>query len=116
VGALVTTVLSRASKSFSAFTPRGVVVTQTCGLSPRRSANCSMSHASYAFFHLAISSAQAQSNWGPRRLSGSCAENICAVAPLGQTRRRRVACHSGRRSGGEQARMPLSPKTITSRA
>ncbi len=46
---------------------------------------------------------------------GSCAENTCATAPLGQTSRLRVACHSGRRSGGEQARMPLSPITITSR-
>ena len=35
---------------------------------------------------------------------------------FGQTNLRRVACHSGRLSGGQHATTPLSPKTITSRA
>ena len=38
-----------------------------------------------------------------------------AAENVGQTSRLRVASHFGRRSGGEQARMPLSPNTITSR-
>ena len=74
-----------------------------------------MSQVSRPFFHLASSSTQAASNCGPRRLSGSCAENTCATAPFSQTSRLRVASHFGTRSGGEQARMPLSPKIITSR-
>ena len=40
---------------------------------------------------------------------------VGAVAPFAQTSLRFVASHSGRRSGGEQARIPLSPKIITSR-
>lgn len=104
-----------ANKRFSTGTFRGVVVTQTCGLSPSRNANCNWSQVSCAFFHLASSSTQAASNWGPRKPSGSCAVCTVATAPFGQTSRLRPASHSGRRSSGEQARMPLSPKIITSR-
>ena len=93
----------------------GVVVTTACGLSPSRRQNCSMSQASSAFFHFASSSTQAASNCGPRSASKSCAEKACASAPLGQTSLRCPAFHCGRRSGGEQARMPLSPSIITSR-
>ena len=67
---------------------------------PAAARTAAWSQASSAFFHLASSSTQAASNCGPRRLSGSCAENTCAIAPFGQTSRRRVASHSGRRSGG----------------
>ena len=75
-----------------------------------------MSQAASSLRHLPSSSHQAQSNCGPRKLSGSLAEKVCASAPFGHTSRRRLACHSGRRSGGEQARIPDGPNTITSRA
>ena len=64
---------------------RGVVVTTHCGSGPSRSANCSVSQARSGRRHLHSSSHQAASNWGPRRLSGSSAANICAIVPLGQT-------------------------------
>ncbi len=116
VGARVTTVPGASTSPSSSGVLRGVVVTTIRGRVPSRSANCSWSQASSPFVHLPSSSHQAASNCGPRSASGSRAEKICAVAPFGQTSRLRVACHSGRRSGGEQARMPLEPKTITSRA
>ena len=115
-GRRVRTVEGLANSAFKTPTLRGVVVTTCLGFSPILSANCNMSQASSARFHLANSSTQAASNCGPRRLSGSCAEKTCATAPLGQTNRLRPASHSGRRSGGEQAKIPLSPNTITSRA
>ena len=49
----------------------GVVVTQALGFSPRRSASMRLSQVSLGYFHAAISSAQAVSNWGPRSWSGS---------------------------------------------
>jgi hypothetical protein len=70
---------------------------------------------SCALRHFANSSTHAASNCGPRKASGLWAENTCAVAPFGQISIFRPACHSGRRSGGEQAKIPLSPKIITSR-
>ena len=94
----------------------GVVVTQARGRSPSRSANCSMSQGSRPLRHFASSSHQAASNCGPRIASGSEAENARASAPFGQRRLRVCAIQSGRRSGGEQARIPDSPNTITSRA
>ena len=75
-----------------------------------------MSQAASPFFHLASSSHQAQSNCGPRSDSGSLAEKSCATAPFGQTSRLRLACHSGRRSGGVEGMMPDVPNTMTSRA
>ena len=66
-------------------------------------------------FPLRSSSTHAPSNWGPRKASGSCAEKTCATAPFGHRSRPRLACHSGLRSGGEDAKIPLSPKIITSR-
>jgi hypothetical protein len=75
-----------------------------------------MSQAASPFVHFASSSDHAQSNCGPRRLSGSLAENTCATAPFGHTSRLRPACHSGLRSGGEEAMIPDSPNTMTSRA
>ena len=47
--------------------------------SPSRRPNCSMSQVSCGRCHLASSSNQAASNCGPRRLSGSSAENTCAT-------------------------------------
>jgi hypothetical protein len=78
---------------------------------PKRSANCSISQACLPDFDFANSSAQVASNWGPRRLFRSWAENICAAGPLGQIRRSRLACQRGLRSGGEQAKMPLKSPT-----
>jgi hypothetical protein len=75
---------------------RGVVVISWRGLVPSLSANCSMSQVSLACRHLPSSSHQARSNCGPRRLSGSSDENICATAPEGQTSLRRVASNAGR--------------------
>ena len=66
--------------------------------------------------NLANSSNYTVSNCGPRNESGSCAENICAVAPFGHSNIRRPAIHFGRCSGGDTARMPLSPNTMISRA
>ena len=75
---------------------RGVVVITCRGCSPRRSANCSTSNAASACRHLASSSIQAASNCGPRRLSGSSAENACATAPLLHSTRRRDGIQVGR--------------------
>src|SRR5262249_43318395 len=41
--------------------------------------------------------------------------NVVATVPLGQVKRRLVGWYVGRHQGGEQARMPLSPSTTTSR-
>ena len=85
---------------------RGVVVITCRGRSPRRSPNCSMSKVASAWRHLASSSAQAAANCGPRRLSGSSAENTCATAPFGHSSRRRDGIHAGRSPRamhGEQA-------------
>ena len=89
---------------------------QACGLSPKRKQNWIISHASSALRHLANSSTHTVSNCGPRNESGSCAKNICAVAPFGHSNIRRPAIHFGRCSGGDTARMPLSPNTMISRA
>ena len=63
----------------------------------------------------ASSSAQNFSHCGPRNWPGSSAEKQVAWAPLGQVRRRLLGSHVGRSSSGEQARMPDSPSTMTSR-
>ena len=82
----VITVPGASSTVLSSGVHCGVVVTTARGMSPRRSANCSMSQAS-TFGHFASSSHQAASNCGPRRLSGLLAEKVCATAPFGQTSR-----------------------------
>ena len=110
------TVLDRSNSALRSPTFLGVVVTQALGHSPRRNANCIISHVSCAFGHFANSSAQTASNCGPRKRSGSNAENKRASAPFGQTNICRPATHFGILSGGEHANIPLSPNTITSRA
>src|ERR1700730_12530217 len=105
---------SRTSSRIS-FVGRGVVVTTHLGLSPRRMPNISMSQAS-GYRRLPISSHHAASACGPRRRSGSSAEKVVAVAPLGQVSRRFEGSYWGQSHGGEIARMPDSPSTITSRA
>ena len=75
---------------------------------PKRSASCGISQACLLDFDFANSSAQVASNWGPRRLSTSRAENIYAAGPWGQIRRSRLACQRGLRSGGEPAKL-LTP-------
>jgi len=84
---------------FSSAMGRGVVVTTATGLVPRRSAICKFIQASSARGHFASSSHQAASNCGPRRPSGSAAENTCATVPLGQVRRRFDGSNFGRSSG-----------------
>ncbi len=84
VAARVTTVPASASSFFNSGIGRGVVVATICGAAPSLSANCSMSHVFCGCRHLATSSHQAASNCGPRRPSGSSAENICAIAPDAQ--------------------------------
>ena len=84
VAAHVTTVPASAISFFKNGVDRGVVVATICGCSPRRSANCSMSQVRCGWRHLATSSHHAASNCGPRRLSGSSAENTWAIAPDGQ--------------------------------
>src|SRR6185312_16083057 len=93
---------------------RGVVVMSCFGCSPSRKPNCSMSKQASAFFHLPSSSNQAASNCGPRRLSGSSDEYICATAPLLHTSRRRLASKRGL-SCREIVTMPDGPSIITSR-
>ena len=44
------------------------------------------------------------------RKFGSCAENTCATAPF-DTAPLRSPCHSGLRSGGEQAKIPSHPRS-----
>ncbi len=81
------------------------------GRSPKRSANCSMSHAASAFGHLATSSHQAAANCGPRNRSGSLAERTVASTPLRQCST--LPLMRGRCRIGCTASNPLSPRTIT---
>ena len=71
-------------------------MTSVRGHGPSRKPNCRLSHVSCARRHLPSSSHQAAANCGPRRLSGSSAENTCATVPLGQISRRREDCQLGR--------------------
>ena len=61
------------------------------------------------------SSHQAASNCGPRRLSGSSAANICAMAPLGHTSWLLGASSFGRSSGGCTDSRPETPSIMTLR-
>ena len=92
----------------------GVVVTQSRGSSPRRSPNSRLSRA-IGYRNAASSSSQAQSDCGPRSRSGSSALKVVATAPLGQVSRRFEGSYRGRSQGGQTARSPLGPSTITSR-
>ena len=74
-----------------------------------------MSNAFSASRHLAISSHQAAWNCGPRKLSGSSAENASATLPLRHSSRRRLGIHSGRAPRGCTASSPETPSIITSR-
>jgi hypothetical protein len=65
---------------------------------------------------LAISSAQAASNCGPRKESGSSAENTCAIAPFRHSSLRSDGDQVGRSSSGCTASNPDGPSIITSRA
>ena len=67
----------------------GVVVTTSRGRAPSRRPSRSMASTSAGRRQAQNSSAQAAWNCGPRRLSPSSAEKAWAVAPLGQTSRRR---------------------------
>ena len=96
VPARVTAVAGSAISRLSSAIGRGVVVMTCRGRSPRRSPNCSMSKVASAWRHLASSSHQAAANCGPRRLSGSSAENACATAPFGHSSRRREGIQTGR--------------------
>ena len=98
----VTTPLDALS-SMSCVVGRGVVVTMSCGVSPvcvsSRKARRRFDKVSSAWFHEQNSSAHAASNCEPRSPSGASAEKICAVAPLGHSRRRREAIYFGRSLG-----------------
>ena len=96
VAARVTAVFGSAISRLISAIGRGVVVMTCRGRSPRRSPNCNMSNVASAWRHLASSSHQAAANCGPRRLSGSSAENTCATAPLGHSSRRRDGIQCGR--------------------
>ena len=61
------------------------------------------------------SSAHAPSCCGPRSCSGFSELYVVAIAPLGHVNRRTDGFHVGRKSLGEQDRMPDSPSIITSR-
>jgi hypothetical protein len=104
----VTATAGSASSRFNSGSGFGVVVISWRGRRPSLSPNCSMSKQASMFFHFANSSSQAASNCGPRRLSGSSEENICATAPLSHTSRRRVASKRGRQLR-EIVRMPDGP-------
>ena len=113
--ACVTAVVGSAISRLSSAIGRGVVVMTCRGRSPRRSPNCSMSKVASAWRHLASSSHQAAANCGPRRLSGSSAENTCATAPFGHSSRRRDGIQCGRSPCRCTASRPDTPSTITSR-
>lgn len=115
VAARETTVPTSPISRFSSGVGRGVVVTTSRGCLPRRRPNCSMSHVSSPWRHLHSSSAQAAANCGPRRASGSSAENTIATAPFGHSSRRRVGIHCGRSLRGWIASRPETPSTMTSR-
>ena len=111
----VNTVSASPISAFRSGTGRGVVVISCRGRSPSRRPNCSMSQVSCPYFHFASSSHQAKWNCGPRKLSGSSEEKICAIAPFGQTSRRRDASKLGRNRRAIR-QMPDTPSIITSRA
>ena len=87
---------------------------------PMRVANWRLSHGllyfDMRFGHAANSSAQARSKFGPRSWSAVAAEQTVPTAPLGHMSRLVDGNHSGRSSGGETARMPDGPSTISWRA
>src|SRR5262245_7141073 len=93
----------------------GVVVNTRLGWNPSRLPSTALSHAWVGYFHLAISSHQMRSDCGPRSESGSCAPKRWPTMPLGHVSRRFEGSYLGRNHGGEIARMPDSPSTITSR-
>ncbi len=70
-------------------TGRGVVVATICGVLPNLRLSARLSHVASALSHFAHSSAQARWCSGPRKPSGSAAENSVAIVPLGQISRRR---------------------------
>ena len=74
-----------------------------------------MSNAASAWRHFAISSDHAQQNCGPRRLSGSSAENTCAIWPSGHSSRFRDGSQVGRSCQPCTASSPETPSIITSR-
>ena len=82
---------------------------------PMRRPNCSMSQVRSGARHFATSSHQAAANCGPRRLSGSSAENICATDPFGHT----ICCLDGSNLGRSPApctaSSPDGPSIITRR-
>ena len=85
VPARVTAVDGSAINRLRSVIGRGVVVMTCRGRSPRRSPNCNISKVASAWRHLASSSTHAAWNCGPRRLSGSSAENASrhrAVRPF----------------------------------
>jgi hypothetical protein len=115
VPARASAVEGSAIRRLSSAIGRGVVVMTCRGRSPNRSPNCNISNAASAWRHFASSSAQAAWNCGPRRLSGSSAENVSATTPLGHSTRRREGIHCGRSSRRCTASSPETPSTITSR-
>jgi hypothetical protein len=80
---------------------RGVVLIIACGLGPMRKPIMAIDQASPVFsnslgrYQAANSSAHSASCCGPRRRSGSSAENDVAIAPLAQITRRPYRQRSG---------------------
>ncbi|HYD88709.1 MAG TPA: hypothetical protein VEA80_14640 [Vitreimonas sp.] len=89
VAACVTTQLGSARSIRSAGIGFGVVVTTSCGASPMRRPMRRIASVSLGRGQMQNSSAHAASNCGPRRRSGSSAENAYATEPFGQVSRRR---------------------------
>ena len=104
-----------AMRSSSRRKGRGVVVRQSRGSSPSRNPMRRFDSAASGSAQAQSSSPQAQSNCGPRRLSGSKAEKRCACAPLGKTSRRRVGWKAGRSLRKPTESSPLAPPSMTSR-
>jgi hypothetical protein len=78
------------TSSFTSLLGRGVVVAATRGSLPSLSPNIIVFQVSSSLAHTPISSHHAASNCGPRKLSGSSAENTYASAPFGHASLRRV--------------------------
>src|SRR6516164_4633761 len=99
----------------------GVVETPHLGSLPSRSPSMrlfqvvSITSPLRASRHAASSSHHAVSCCGPRSSEGFSEEYVIATAPFGHISRRIEGLYSGMKSRGEQARIPLSPSTMTSR-
>src|SRR5687767_12693326 len=113
VEALVTTHVLSFTRFLIRGIGRGVVVITPRGSRPNRKPRRSWSQLSIKR-HDATSSAQKPSCCGPRKRSGSSAENVVQIAPFGHVNLRFEGSYVGLFHGGQTAKIPAGPSTTVS--